>query len=136
MTRALSLAAQRGVDVRILTPGIPDKKLTYHLTRSYYAALARNGVRIFEYTPGFNHAKMCVSDDAVATVGTINMDYRSLYLHFENGVVLYDMPPVQEIRKDFEDMFQVSTEVTYKYSNRSSVMRLGQCILRLLAPLM
>ena len=86
MCHALSMAAKRGVDVRIITPGIPDKKLVYKLTRSYYNGLARNGVRIFEFTPGFCHAKMSIADDLVATCGTINLDYRSLYHHFENGL--------------------------------------------------
>ena len=85
MSRELAMAAMRGVDVRIVTPGIPDKKLTYSLTRSYYADLVRYGVRIYEYTPGFIHAKQWVSDGEVSVVGTINMDFRSLYLHFENA---------------------------------------------------
>ena len=85
MCHAFSLAARRGVDVRIITPGIPDKKVVYSLTRSYYNGLARNGVRIFEFTPGFCHAKMSITDDLMATCGTINLDYRSLYHHFENG---------------------------------------------------
>ena len=101
MDSALGLAAKRGVDVRIVTPGIPDKKLVYQLTRSYYASLVRNGVRIFEYTPGFCHAKMSVADDEAATCGTINMDYRSLYHHFENGCIMYKSPAVLEIKKDF-----------------------------------
>lgn len=83
------MAAMRGVDVRIVTPGIPDKKLTYSLTRSYYADLVRYGVRIYEYTPGFIHAKQWVSDGEVSVVGTINMDFRSLYLHFENAAMMY-----------------------------------------------
>ena len=78
MSRELAMAAMRGVDVRIVTPGIPDKKLTYSLTRSYYADLVRYGVRIYEYTPGFIHAKQWVSDGEVSVVGTINMDFRSL----------------------------------------------------------
>ena len=83
MCHALSMAAKRGVDVRIITPGIPDKKLVYSITRSYYHSLVRNGVRIYEFTPGFCHAKMSIADDLVATCGTINLDYRSLYHHFE-----------------------------------------------------
>lgn len=83
MERELRLAVKRGVDVRIVTPGIPDKKLVYRITRSYYEPLCSAGVRIYEYTPGFCHAKQWVCDDEVSVVGTINMDYRSLYLHFE-----------------------------------------------------
>ena len=89
MIQALCLAAKRGVDVRIVTPGIPDKKFAYWLTQSNYSALIQAGVRILQYTPGFIHAKCFLSDDEIATVGTINMDYRSLYLHFENGVFMY-----------------------------------------------
>lgn len=83
MTHALSLAARRGVDVRIITPGIPDKKLIYSITRSFYHNLVQDGVRIYEWTPGFCHAKMSVADDCMATCGTINLDYRSLYHHLK-----------------------------------------------------
>ena len=137
MKRELVLAAKRGVDVRIITPGIPDKKLVYQLTRSYYAGLVKDGVRIYEYTPGFLHAKQCVSDDHIGTNGTINLDYRSLYLHFENGVLLYDCQAVHDIKKDFENTFALCADVTEQYrSGRSTVLRIGQCILRLLSPLM
>lgn len=137
MARELSLAAKRGVDVRIITPGIPDKKLIYHMTRSYYAGLVKNGVRIYEYTPGFIHAKQCICDGEAATVGTINLDYRSLYLHFENGVYLYGYDCIQEIKTDFDETFEASREVTEQYkSGRPTALRVTQCILRLLAPLM
>lgn len=137
MAHALGLAAKRGVDVRVITPGIPDKKLIYSVTRSYYNSLARNGVRIFEYTPGFCHCKMSVSDDRVATCGTINMDYRSFYHHFENGCVIYGNPSVGEIRDDFTAIMAESREVTEQYTTgRSSFLRLGQLLLRLVAPLM
>ena len=137
MSRELCLAAKRGVDVRIVTPGIPDKKLVYRVTRSYYAQLASAGVRIFEYTPGFLHAKQCVSDDVTATVGTINLDYRSLYFHFENGVFLHRCGAVQKVREDFEDIFPVCREVTEQYAEKqSAAMKFGQCVLRLIAPLL
>lgn len=137
MNRELGLAAKRGVDVRIITPGIPDKKIVYQLTRSYYAGLVAQGVRIFEYTPGFVHAKQCVCDGKTATVGTINLDYRSLYLHFENGVLMHNCECIQDIKQDFDNTFAVCEEVTEKYrSGRSAVLRTGQCLLRLLAPLM
>lgn len=137
MSRELRLAAKRGVDVRIITPGIPDKKTVFRVTRSYYAELIRDGVRIYEYTPGFIHAKQCVCDDEVATVGTINMDYRSLYFHFENGVFLYGCSAVGEIRRDFDETFPMCCEVTEKYrSGRSATLSIGQCILRLFAPLL
>jgi cardiolipin synthase len=97
---ALQLAAKRGVDVRIITPGIADKKLVFRLTRSYYRYLLDAGVKIYEYTPGFLHAKSMVCDDKIAVVGTINMDYRSLYLHFECAVLMYKSSIIKDIRDD------------------------------------
>ena len=136
MCHAFSMAAKRGVDVRIITPGIPDKKLVYKLTRSYYNSLARNGVRIFEYTPGFCHAKMSISDDIVATCGTINLDYRSLYHHFENGCLYADCEAVMETKRDFEKTFAECEEVTDYYTDgRGAIMRLEHMLLRLAAPL-
>ena len=137
MARALGLAARRGVDVRIITPGIPDKKLVYRVTRSYYAGLARSGVRIYEYTPGFIHAKQCVVDGETAVVGTINMDYRSLYLHFENAVLFHGCAAVGQVERDFLETFPQCREVTEAYaSGRSAALRAGQCLLRLFAPLL
>jgi len=137
LNRALGLAAKRGVDVRIITPGIPDKKTVYAVTRSYYAGLARQGVRIFEYTPGFCHAKQCICDGKLASIGTSNLDYRSLYLHFENNVLLYDCEAVQQMAEDFASLFPQCREVTAHYkSGRGNVLRTWQCILRLFAPMM
>ncbi len=137
MARTLTLAAKRGVDVRIITPGIPDKKLIYKVTRSYYAGLAQGGVRIYEYTPGFLHAKQVIADGRVATVGTVNFDYRSLYHHFENGALLYGYDALRSVARDFEETFAVSREVTGQYrEGRNTVLRIAQCILRLFAPLM
>ena len=137
MHRALRLAAKRGVDVRIITPGIPDKKTVYAVTRSYYAGLAAQGVRIYEYTPGFCHAKQCICDGRIATVGTSNLDYRSLYHHFENNVVLYGCDAVQDIAADFENTFPQCREVTEAYrAGRGAMLRTWQYILRLFAPLM
>ena len=136
MCHAFSLAAKRGVDVRIITPGIPDKKLVYKLTRSYYNSLARNGVRIFEFTPGFCHAKMSVADDLMATCGTINLDYRSLYHHFENGCLYADCKAVMDTKHDFEEIFAQCREVTDYYANgRGAIMRLEHMLLRLASPL-
>jgi len=137
MQRELTLAACRNVDVRIITPGIPDKKLIYKVTRSHYAHLAAYGVRIFEYTPGFIHSKQFVCDDEVATVGTINLDFRSLYLHFENGCWFYGCKAVQDVKADFDALFPVCQEVTKKYSVQGSLALRGwQLILRLFSPLM
>ncbi len=137
MIRELAMAAQRGVDVRIITPGIPDKKVIYRVTRSYYASLVCHGVRIYEYTPGFNHAKQTVADGRVATVGTINMDYRSLYHHFENGVLMYGYEAIMDVERDFLETFKKCAEVTEKYRQDKFTVVTGiDCILRLFAPLM
>ena len=137
MTNALGLAAKRGVDVRIITPGIPDKKLIYGVTRSYYAGLAAQGVRIFEYTPGFCHAKQMICDGELASIGTSNLDYRSLYLHYENNVFLRGGDAVRRMEEDFECLFPVCREVTEKYrGSRSGFLRISQYILRLFAPLL
>ena len=134
LRRSLTLAAKRGVDVRLITPGVPDKKTVWAVTRSYYAPLVREGVRIFEYAPGFCHGKMCVSDGTVASIGTSNLDYRSLYLHFENNVVLCRCDAVKQMERDFREMFPICREMTEEY--RSMPLRIWQCILRLFAPLL
>lgn len=137
MQKELILAAGRGVDVRIITPGIPDKKIIFGVTRSYYAVLAIKGVRIFEYTPGFIHSKQFVCDDEIAAVGTINMDFRSLYLHFENGCLFSHCKAVKEVRKDFEELFPVCEEVTKQYAKKKNLALKGkERILRLFSPLM
>ena len=137
MDRSLRLAAKRGVDVRIITPGIPDKKTVFAITRSYYSGLVRQGVRIFEFTPGFCHAKVCLCDGTIASVGTSNLDYRSLYHHFENNVLFTGCDAIKEVAADFEDMFRKCTEVTEKYrTGRGAMLQLWQCILRLFSPLL
>ena len=137
MMTSLCLAAKNGVDVRIVTPGIPDKKLVFLLTRSYYEQLIDAGVRIFEYEPGFLHAKSFVCDDETAIVGTTNLDYRSLYLHFECGVWMYRSRAVMQVKEDVLDTLQHSREITKEYcQSRSLVMRLIQSLLRLLAPML
>ncbi len=136
MTRTLRLAAKSGVDVRIITPGIPDKPMIYRVTRSYYKPLVDGGVRIFEYTPGFPHAKMAVTDDDAAVCGTINLDYRSFYHHFEDSCLIMKKKAVLDIRDDFEKMFEECEEVTEKYKGRGrSPMDLGQMLLRMFAGL-
>ena len=137
MRDELTLAAKRGVDVRIITPGIPDKKTIYGITRSNYANLARNGVRIYEYSPGFIHAKQHIADDRYGVIGTINMDYRSLYLHFENGVYIYDEDLIRDIKKDMDEILEDSLEVTSKYSgHRSMRQRIWHGMLRFISPLL
>ena len=98
MTTALTFAAKRGVDVRIILPHIPDKKVAFALAYTHYRELIRAGVSIYEYTPGFVHAKVFLSDDSKAVVGSINLDYRSLYLHFECAAYLKDVPAIDDIR--------------------------------------
>lgn len=134
LSRALELAAKRGVDVRIMTPGIPDKKTVYAVTRSYYARLVSQGVRIFEYAPGFCHGKQCLVDGKMASIGTSNLDYRSLYLHFENNVLLYGCEALGDMEADFAETFALCREVTASY--RSAPLRIWQCILRLFAPML
>ena len=138
MTVALCNAAKSGVDVRIVTPGIPDKKLVFLLTRSHYARLLENGVRIYEYTPGFLHAKCFVCDDEYATVGSVNLDYRSLYLHFECGVFLYQTPVVGQVHTDMLETFAVSREIQLSDCQRKHPfgMRMLHAFLRLIAPLL
>ena len=136
MTTALCLAAKRGVDIKIVTPGIPDKKLVFLLTQSYYKQLVEAGIHIYEYTPGFIHAKCFASDDKVATVGTINMDYRSLYLHFENGVFMYKNDAVMQLKHDMEKTFEISQRITKAMCQGNLRKTLTQSVLRLLAPLL
>ena len=109
---ALCFAAQRGVDVKLILPGIPDKKLAYALAKTHYRALYDAGVKIYEYTPGFVHAKVFVSDDIKAIVGTINLDYRSLYHHFECATYLYKADCIPDIEADFQDTLAKCREVT------------------------
>ena len=136
MRTALCLAAVRGVDVRIVTPGIPDKKTIYRLTRANYGILLKAGVRIYEYTPGFIHSKSMISDDERAVVGTINLDYRSLYHHFENAVYFKDERAIADLKKDCEDTFMVSRERTKENTKRGVFGRLFDTILRVFETLM
>ena len=136
MINTLILAAKRGVDVRIMTPGIPDKKVIWKITRSYYPQLIEGGVKIYEYTPGFVHAKVFVSDDMVATVGTVNLDYRSLYLHFENGTYLYGSKKVLEIRDDYLETIDQCRQMNSSETKNNLLMELVISILRIFAPLM
>ncbi|MDO4295475.1 MAG: cardiolipin synthase [bacterium] len=137
MQLALTYAAKRGVEVVILMPHIPDKLYAYLLARSYYEELLRCGVQIYEYTPGFVHAKMFVSDDCKAVVGTINLDYRSLYLHYECAVYLYKNPAVADIESDFQTTLQQSQPISLQACRKYSPLRqFAGRALRLLAPLM
>lgn len=137
MSEAIKRAALSGVDVRIITPGIPDKKQVYSLSRSYYRELLIAGVRIYEYSPGFIHEKSFLADDHLAVTGTINLDYRSLYLHYENAVFIADSSACLDIKNDFEQMFAESKEVT-KDDWRAIKKKYGWHwpLLKLIAPLL
>lgn len=137
MMTALCLAAKSGVDVRIVTPHIPDKKLVFLLTQSNYSQLIDAGVHIFEYTPGFVHAKCFLCDGEIGTVGTINLDYRSLYLHFECGVFMYRTRAVEQLKQDFQQIFPICTEITKEFCDtRPWFVKFKQILLRLFAPLL
>ena len=134
---ALCYAAERGVDVRIILPGIPDKKMAYALAKSHYRDLLRSGVKLYEYSPGFVHAKVFVSDDEKAVVGTINLDYRSLYHHFECGAYLYRTDCIPAIEKDFQAMLAECREVTPETVKREKLYyRVMGHVLKFVAPLM
>ncbi len=133
---SLLRAAMRGVDVRIVTPGVPDKKMIYRLTRANYGILLKAGVKIYEYTPGFIHAKSLVVDDESAVVGTINFDYRSLYLHFEDGVYFSGCQAVEDVKRDCEETFAVSKLCTAENTKRGVFGRLADSLLRVFETLM
>lgn len=133
---ALIRAAKRGVDVRIITPGIPDKKIIFRLTRANYLPLIEAGVRIYEYTPGFIHAKSFLADDHIGVVGTINLDYRSLYLHFECGAFMYDVPALKDLKEDMLAMFEVSHSVKKEDVHTKTIGKLFDGLLRVMAPLL
>lgn len=137
MINALEFAAKKGVDVRIITPHIPDKWYVHMIAWNNYAVLTAMGVKIYEYTPGFIHAKTCVADGRTAVVGTINFDYRSFYLHFECGSVLYDCSVIREIVDDFESTVQKSQLVTVEECNGRSVgKKIAGAVLNMFAPLL
>ena len=134
---ALRFAAERGVDVRLIIPGVPDKKLAWALAKSHYRSLLASGVKIYEYTPGFVHAKVFVSDDRKAVVGTINLDYRSLYHHFECATFLYDCPCIREIEADFRATLARCREVTPEsIRGEKKGLVLAGTLLKFIAPLM
>ena len=136
MISALTNASKSGIDVRIILPGIPDKKTVFEVTQSYYKVLLDAGVKIYEYTPGFVHSKTFISDDEIAVVGTANMDFRSLFLHFENGTVFYGCRIIKDIKSDL-----VKTMVECKQIKKSDLQkmplkkRINQKFVKLFAPL-
>ncbi len=135
LTTALRNAAFKGVDVRIITPHIPDKKIVFNITRSNYPYLLKAGVKIYEYTPGFIHAKMLLADDEFAFVGTINLDYRSLVHHYECGAVMYKTPCLQDIKSDFLDTINKSQEISLQNFKMSKIALLLNAILNMFSPM-
>ena len=137
LAAALKYTAERGVDVKIILPGVPDKKMAYALAKSHYRNLLDSGVKIYEYTPGFVHAKVFVSDDRKAVVGTINLDYRSLYHHFECAAYLYETDCIPEIEQDFQSTLAQCRKVTKETVKTESMFyRVMGSILKFVAPLM
>ena len=137
MITTLTRAAKSGIEVIIIMPHIPDKWYAFVLAHTYYKELIQAGVSIYEYTPGFVHAKVFVADDDTATVGTINLDYRSLYLHFECGAYIYDHPVVVDIERDFQETLKKCQKISLtEVENRPVTHKVMGQILRLIAPLM
>lgn len=136
LCEAFGNAARRGVDVRIITPGIPDKRLIHTMSRSMYPSLVHRGVRIFEYKPGFIHEKLAVADDRYAIIGTINLDYRSLVHHFENAVWMYDTPVIERVRDGFLHTLAASQEVGEREMRLPFFKKIVKDIVRLFAPLL
>ena len=137
MYECMKYAAQRGVDVKIIMPHIPDKKYAFYLARTYYKELLKAGIEIYEYTPGFVHAKMSISDGKKAIVGTVNHDYRSLYLHYECAAYMLNVPAVMDIERDFKDTLELSQKITLEDVKHFNIFtKLLGHIIRLVAPLL
>ena len=137
MLEALKFAARRGVDVKIILPHIPDKPYAFWLAGTYYTELINAGVKIYEYLPGFVHSKMSVSDDFKAVIGTINHDYRSLYLHYECAAYLLKSPSIKDMEKDFQETLEKCLEITVEiYKKRSGIKKLAGLAIRTISPLL
>ena len=136
LCQSIENAALRGVDVRIVVPHIPDKKLVFGMTQSFYHRLMAAGVRIYEYEPGFIHAKSYLSDDNQAMIGTINLDYRSLVHHFENGVWMYGCESIKDLKADIEDILNKSIEVTNDILKTNLLQRFSRAVVRIFAPML
>lgn len=134
---ALKLAAKSGVDVRIITPHVPDKWYVHNVTQTYYESLIEAGVKIYEYTPGFIHSKVMICDGSLATVGTINLDFRSLYHHFECGVLMYNSSAINDIIDDYEKTLSVCERITLEKAKKVPFYKkIIRVFLRLFSPLM
>lgn len=135
LMEAFVRAAERGVDVRILMPGIPDKKIIFRMSHSYYQELLDAGVKIYEYQPGFVHAKACIFDDRICTVGTVNLDYRSLFLHFENNSLFYESQIIQELKADYEATLEKCVQMQPYDIKKYAFRWFFDGLLRVFAPL-
>ena len=136
MYESMKYAAQRGVDVKIIMPHIPDKAYALYLARTYYKELLKAGIEIYEYTPGFVNSKISVSDGKRAIVGTINHDYRSLYLHYECAAYMMNIPAILDVESDFKDTLEKCQKITIEDLKKFKIMtRLTGHIIRLVAPL-
>lgn len=130
-------AAQRGVEVAMILPHIPDKKIVYYIARTFYPELLKAGIKVYEYTPGFVHAKAFVSDDTAAAVGTVNLDYRSFYHHFECGACFYGGEVIRQVEEDFQSTLLKCQEVTFEYYKKIPILqKLVGRFFKLFAPLM
>ena len=137
MKNALIMASKSGIDIRILTPHIPDKSYVHLITQYNYIELLEAGIKVYEYKPGFIHSKLFVSDDKIATVGTVNMDYRSFIFHFECGAWICNNDTVLDIRNQFTDLFSVSKEITVEdWNKRGLKQKIKQAVLHIFAPFM
>ena len=136
LCQAIENAAMRGIDVRIITPHIPDKKVVFVMTRSYYKSLMDAGVKIYEFEPGFVHAKAYLSDDKYAIVGTINLDYRSLVHHFENGVWMYKHEVLSQIKEDMEGTMKQSIEMSDDLIKNTLLQRFIRAVVRVFSPML
>ena len=137
MATALKIAAKSGVDIKIVTPYIPDKKFVHAVTKSYYESFIKDGIEIYEFTPGFMHAKTFVVDDEYGVVGSINLDFRSLYLHYECGVWLYKTESIKSMKDDYLETLKRCHKVTMEEcKNTSSIRKVLRLIIRMFAPLL
>lgn len=137
MATALKIASKSGVDIKIVTPYIPDKKFVHAVTKSYYESFIKDGIEIYEFTPGFMHAKTFVVDDEYAVVGSINLDFRSLYLHYECGVWLYKTDSIKNIKQDYLNTIKKCHKITIQEcKNTNALRKFGRLVIRMFAPLL
>ncbi|MBR7111205.1 MAG: cardiolipin synthase [Clostridia bacterium] len=136
LCQSIECCALRGVDVRIIVPHVPDKKIVFEITKSFYSRLIKAGVKIYEYTPGFIHAKSYLADDEYAMIGTINLDYRSLVHHFENGVWMYRTDAIPSIKADLEETIAKSEQIKQENIKVGSFKKFIRAVVRIFAPLL